>query len=75
MQNISVKETERCIHLGNWKPTYVEAGLQTRLVVVTILLLGLLSAALDAHGVSGKDALFLQSIRGAAVGPLMYLGA
>jgi len=30
---------------------------------------------LGAHGVSGKDALFLQSVRGAAVGPLMYLGA
>src|SRR5437870_10293634 len=28
-----------------------------------------------AHGVAGKDALFLQSITGAAVGPLMYLGA
>src|SRR5439155_24550873 len=27
------------------------------------------------HGVSGKDAVFLQSIRGAAIGPLMYLGA
>jgi hypothetical protein len=30
---------------------------------------------LDAHGVSGKDAVFLQSIQGAAIGPLMYLGA
>jgi len=29
----------------------------------------------SAHGVSGKDALFLQSIKGAAIGPLMYLGA
>ena len=29
----------------------------------------------SAHGVSGKDALFLQSIQGAAIGPLMYLGA
>ena len=28
-----------------------------------------------AHGVSGKDALFLQSIQGPAIGPLMYLGA
>jgi hypothetical protein len=28
-----------------------------------------------AHGVSGKDAVFLQSVRGAAVGPMMYLGA
>src|ERR1051326_2364013 len=30
---------------------------------------------LSAHTISGKDALFLQSIHGAAVGPLMYLGA
>jgi hypothetical protein len=30
---------------------------------------------LSAHGVSGKDAVFLQSIQGAAIGPLMYLGA
>jgi hypothetical protein len=30
---------------------------------------------LGAHGVAGKDALFLQSIKGAAIGPLMYLGA
>ena len=29
----------------------------------------------DAHGVSGIDALFLQGISGAAIGPLMYLGA
>jgi hypothetical protein len=30
---------------------------------------------LGAHGVTGKDALFLQGIKGAAIGPLMYLGA
>src|SRR4029077_16678727 len=29
----------------------------------------------SAHGVSGKDALFLQSIKGTAVGPFLYLGA
>jgi hypothetical protein len=28
-----------------------------------------------AHGVSGKDAVFLQGLEGAAIGPLMYLGA
>ena len=33
------------------------------------------TAVVSAHGVSGKDAVFLQSIRGAAIGPLMYLGA
>jgi hypothetical protein len=33
------------------------------------------AADVSAHGVSGKDAVFLQSVQGAAVGPLMYLGA
>lgn len=35
----------------------------------------LMQARVDAHGVSGLDALFLQALTGAAVGPLMYLGA
>ena len=39
------------------------------------LLVALLSASLDAHGVSGKDAVFLQGLNGPAVGPLLYLGA
>jgi hypothetical protein len=30
---------------------------------------------LSAHGVSGRDGLFLLSIHGRAIGPLMYLGA
>src|SRR6478736_3144445 len=33
------------------------------------------SATLDAHGVSGKDAVFLQGLQGRAIMPLMYLGA
>jgi hypothetical protein len=33
------------------------------------------SAGLEAHGVTGKDAVFLQGLDGAAIGPLMYLGA
>ena len=28
-----------------------------------------------AHGVSSRDGRFLQSVDGAAIGPLMYLGA
>ncbi len=32
-------------------------------------------AALEAHGVSGKDAVYLQGLDGRAVIPLMYLGA
>src|SRR5213592_3309186 len=42
------------------------------LTVVTVLAA---SAVLDAHGVSGKDALFLQGLQGRAIIPLMYLGA
>lgn len=42
---------------------------------VSLLVGVLLQARLDAHGVSGLDALFLQNIVGAAIGPLMYLGA
>jgi HupE / UreJ protein len=41
----------------------------------TVLLLGMLSAALDGHGVSGKDAVFLMGLHGRAIGPLLYLGA
>src|SRR6516165_4014831 len=33
------------------------------------------SATLDAHGVSGKDAVFLQGLQGRAIVPFMYLGA
>jgi hypothetical protein len=42
-------------------------------VLVLIMCAGL--ADLGAHGVSGRDALFLQSLKGVAIGPLMYLGA
>jgi hypothetical protein len=35
----------------------------------------LASVALDAHGVSTRDGRFLQSLDGAAIGPLLYLGA
>jgi HupE / UreJ protein len=43
--------------------------------VTALLMIVVFSSVADAHGVSGKDALFLQSIKGAAIGPLMYLGA
>jgi hypothetical protein len=35
----------------------------------------LIPAVLEAHGVSSRDGRFLQSLDGAAVAPLMYLGA
>jgi len=44
------------------------------LVAVLFMLWGL-PAAVSAHGVSSRDGRFLQSIDGAAVIPLMYLGA
>jgi hypothetical protein len=34
-----------------------------------------LSAVAEAHGVSRKDASFVESIRGPAIGPFLYLGA
>jgi hypothetical protein len=43
--------------------------------LLTIGLIALGSAALSAHGVSGKDAVFLQGLEGRAIIPLMYLGA
>src|SRR6478672_11917912 len=46
----------------------------TGLLTLALVALVLVPDA-GAHGVSGKDAVFLQSLRGAAVGPMMYLGA
>jgi len=53
-------------HLGSWK-----------LGVGSLTLLGVfvLTASLEAHGVSGKDAVFLQGLKGRAIVPLLYLGA
>ncbi len=47
------------------------------LVALALILVALsgVTGVVDAHGVAGRDALFLQSIKGAAIGPLMYLGA
>ena len=42
---------------------------------LTVIAVLAMSAALDAHGVSGKDAVFLQGLKGRAIIPLMYLGA
>ena len=43
--------------------------------VLTVGLMAMASAALSAHGVSGKDAVFLEGLEGRAIIPLMYLGA
>src|SRR5262245_2455146 len=42
---------------------------------LTLLIVFAVTAALEAHGVSGKDAVFLQGLMGRAIIPLMYLGA
>jgi hypothetical protein len=46
----------------------------TRTSVIAASLV-LVAAAAEAHGVSGKDAVFLQGLSGRAIVPLMYLGA
>jgi len=43
--------------------------------VLTLLAVAAWSETLGAHGVSGKDAVFLQGLDGRAIIPLMYLGA
>src|ERR1700716_2150057 len=43
--------------------------------IFAALLFVLFSEVAGAHGVSGKDAVFLQGLQGRAIGPLMYLGA
>ena len=39
------------------------------------VLVGAATNVVEAHGVSGKDAVFLQGLQGRAIIPLMYLGA
>jgi hypothetical protein len=53
-------------------PRGVRFGMATGLVVA---LCAIISAPVSAHGVSSKDALFLLSLNGPAIIPLMYLGA
>ena len=53
---------------------YASRDLRVRLIA-TLLIAAALGVVIDAHGVSGKDAVFLQGLQGRAVVPLMYLGA
>jgi hypothetical protein len=46
----------------------------TRVTVIALMLVAVCGVA-EAHGVSGKDAVYLQGLQGRAVIPLMYLGA
>src|SRR5690242_6809524 len=45
------------------------------LIAAIAMLVGAASNVVEAHGVSGKDAVFLQGLQGRAIIPLMYLGA
>jgi hypothetical protein len=51
------------------------AILSRRAMLLAVLAAVLLPAIALAHGVSEKDATFVESISGAAIGPFMYLGA
>src|SRR5204862_7254188 len=46
-----------------------------RVLLCVALVLAFASPVLEAHGVSGKDAVYLQGLQGRAIVPLMYLGA
>jgi hypothetical protein len=43
--------------------------------IVALAMAAALGTVLEAHGVSGKDAVFLEGLQGRAIVPLMYLGA
>jgi hypothetical protein len=59
-------------HLFLESPRGVRFGVAMGLVVA---LCAIISSPVSAHGVSSKDALFLLSLNGPAIIPLMYLGA
>jgi hypothetical protein len=44
-------------------------------LALTVVLAACAAETLSAHGVSGKDAVFLEGLEGRAIIPLMYLGA
>jgi hypothetical protein len=52
------------------------AAVRSRTMALAGVLLAVCTtAALEAHGVSGKNATFVESIQGPAIGPFLYLGA
>ena len=50
-------------------------ALRWRAAALMAVLIAIASTTLSAHGVAGKDAVFLQGLQGTAIGPLLYLGA
>ena len=57
---------------GRWQGA---GGGGSQAAALAFLIVCALSTALEAHGVSGKDAVFLQGLKGRAIVPLLYLGA
>jgi HupE / UreJ protein len=56
--------------------TNINGGSRSRAGALVVALAILVCATpLEAHGVSGKDAVFLQGLQGRAIVPLIYLGA
>ena len=53
----------------------LSSQVSTRVIALAALLVFVAADVLSAHGVSGKDAVFLQGLNGRAIGPLAYLGA
>ena len=53
----------------------ISGGSLRRTAAVAAALVLLAVAGLEAHGLAGKDAIFLQGLQGRAIIPLMYLGA
>jgi hypothetical protein len=54
---------------------YIDGNKRTTLLAALFIVLPMCAVGLDAHGVSGKDAVFLEGLDGRAIGALMYLGA
>jgi hypothetical protein len=54
---------------------YINGTRSAAWLAALFVVLPIWSVGLDAHGVSGKDAVFLQGLDGRAIGALMYLGA
>ena len=52
----------------------VSSRMRLRLMCTLLIAAGC-GAVIEAHGVAGKDAVFLQGLQGRAIVPLMYLGA
>src|SRR4030095_666065 len=71
----SSRSARRSMHRATTAIRSINVGRRAIGVLAVGVLASVLVPEASAHGVSGKDALFLQSVQGQALGPLMYLGA